>query len=64
MGTREGRPEGRHPEQSAKTATDTVSAAALAPLARRWRDLGLGCPLGCPLDHHEPPCPVAVRQVA
>lgn len=21
--------------------------------------LRLGCPMGCPLDHHEPPCPAA-----
>jgi len=21
--------------------------------------LRLGCPMGCPLDHHEPPCPLA-----
>jgi hypothetical protein len=28
-------------------------------LARRWRVLRLGCPAGCPLDQHEPPCHLA-----
>jgi hypothetical protein len=28
-------------------------AVTTVDLARRWRQLRLGCPVGCPLDHHE-----------
>lgn len=41
--------------------TDAPDKTHLATLARRWRVLRLGCPRGCPLDHHEPPCHLAKR---
>lgn len=66
MTKRESRPDrGRHPEHlvGAQTATAIIDQAhdknALTALARRWRLLGLGCPRGCPLDHHEWPCHLA-----
>lgn len=63
MTTYKSRPQGAAPEQSAQTASRILDHApdksTLMALARRWKDLGLGCPAGCPLDHHEPPCHLA-----
>jgi hypothetical protein len=67
MRTRESRPRGAAPEQSAQTANAIVDHPAdkttLLAMARRWRVLRLGCPRGCPLDHHEPPCHLAEEVV-
>jgi hypothetical protein len=60
-GKRRGRPrqETGHPVADTLTGVEAMLLAGwdtTVDLARRWRVLRLGCPAGCPLDHHEPPC--------
>lgn len=64
MTTRESRPHMEaapkdHGEEVQTSITAVADKSTLTALARRWRTLGLGCPRGCPLDHHEEPCHLA-----
>ena len=63
MTAKENRPGGRSRAASELTVRAATSATSLAHVTPRRARLATptGCPFGCPLSHHEPPCPAAVK---
>jgi hypothetical protein len=59
---------GPHQEAAHNVADATIdrpivtdTPVTTVDLARRWRQLRLGCPRGCPLHRHQSPCHLAAE---